>query len=595
MKRFLISIALLALMALPVRAQRYVRSLNTIQDLVTSNPNNLNTNVLVTGYYAPGDWGGRANIFTYIASSTAATNFGTIFMPTNGVGRWQGETNGPLNIRWFGAIPDPATDNTKRISNAVFIAGSGGKLFVPSGRYGLTSLTITNFNFTIQGEESSGNDNTNKMYRSAGSEFVSLSSGESMLHIAGDGFISLKSLTLTGNATCTNGVWSALNYFTIENCTIQGFTDTGIYLVYPAQWSWIDHCYITHNKYGIYLDPAIHTIISRCLIQTQTGAGIFATGNDIAGSTDILSVSGCHFNQNVVAVELRSGTRNASFDNCYIGASTNENMIVRGFNQAGWIRNCFFEEPGAISGNEYFSLKFTTNSAGSGSLGPDTPQGWLVENCVFTATPPGHGISIEKLSKSIFRNILFQRVSDGSGGTIIDTTNLVASQTMTNVAFVNLLDSGGSPLEFATNIFTRGVNTAGITAEGYNLMRGTVESWNETGGGLLRLSRDAGSLRGTMAWGRHHGTNFQTTALIQSLSDSATNLNGTLNFQLTDGAGVLGNVLNLIETNRLQVIGGLIVGDIPVYANNAAAAAAGLVVGRLYRSGGDPDVVSVVH
>lgn len=34
---------------------------------------------------------------------------------------------------------------------------------------------------------------------------------------------------------------------------------------------------------------------------------------------------------------------------------------------------------------------------------------------------------------------------------------------------------------------------------------------------------------------------------------------------------------------------------LPTYANNAAAVAGGLKVGALYRTGGDPDAVSVVH
>ena len=34
---------------------------------------------------------------------------------------------------------------------------------------------------------------------------------------------------------------------------------------------------------------------------------------------------------------------------------------------------------------------------------------------------------------------------------------------------------------------------------------------------------------------------------------------------------------------------------LPAYANNAAAVAAGLQVGRLYRTGADPDIVAVVH
>lgn len=45
----------------------------------------------------------------------------------------------------------------------------------------------------------------------------------------------------------------------------------------------------------------------------------------------------------------------------------------------------------------------------------------------------------------------------------------------------------------------------------------------------------------------------------------------------------------LNPTSRLQVVG------LPVYANNAAALAGGLTAGAFYRTGGDPDLVAVVH
>lgn len=35
--------------------------------------------------------------------------------------------------------------------------------------------------------------------------------------------------------------------------------------------------------------------------------------------------------------------------------------------------------------------------------------------------------------------------------------------------------------------------------------------------------------------------------------------------------------------------------NLPVYANNAAAIAGGLVAGEFYRTNGDPDTVCVVH
>lgn len=54
--------------------------------------------------------------------------------------------------------------------------------------------------------------------------------------------------------------------------------------------------------------------------------------------------------------------------------------------------------------------------------------------------------------------------------------------------------------------------------------------------------------------------------------------------------------LNEILTENRQRINKLIQNpDLPVYANNAAAIAGGLVAGEFYRTNGDPDTVCVVH
>jgi hypothetical protein len=37
------------------------------------------------------------------------------------------------------------------------------------------------------------------------------------------------------------------------------------------------------------------------------------------------------------------------------------------------------------------------------------------------------------------------------------------------------------------------------------------------------------------------------------------------------------------------------ISDLPAYANNTAAKAGGLVAGQSYRTGGDPDLICVVH
>jgi len=51
------------------------------------------------------------------------------------------------------------------------------------------------------------------------------------------------------------------------------------------------------------------------------------------------------------------------------------------------------------------------------------------------------------------------------------------------------------------------------------------------------------------------------------------------------------------ETSALNTAFNLVPqsGNIPAYANNAAAITGGLSVGQFYRTGGNPDLICVVH
>jgi hypothetical protein len=51
------------------------------------------------------------------------------------------------------------------------------------------------------------------------------------------------------------------------------------------------------------------------------------------------------------------------------------------------------------------------------------------------------------------------------------------------------------------------------------------------------------------------------------------------------------------ETSALNTAFNLVPqsGHLTAYANNAAAIAGGLTVGQFYRTGGDPDLICVVH
>lgn len=56
-----------------------------------------------------------------------------------------------------------------------------------------------------------------------------------------------------------------------------------------------------------------------------------------------------------------------------------------------------------------------------------------------------------------------------------------------------------------------------------------------------------------------------------------------------------GDGADLGVQNDLEVMGDIFATGISVYANNAAAIAGGLVAGAFYRTGGDPDLLCIVH
>ena len=58
---------------------------------------------------------------------------------------------------------------------------------------------------------------------------------------------------------------------------------------------------------------------------------------------------------------------------------------------------------------------------------------------------------------------------------------------------------------------------------------------------------------------------------------------------------VSNKVFGTVTYRTVVVAGTAIFGSVPVFANNAAAIAGGVPVGGLYRSGGDPDILYIVH
>lgn len=130
--RSLLFTFVLVLSCIPLSAQRFIKVVDSIAALSASNPNDVHTNVLVTGYSTANDGGG--GIFTFNRSSTATVDGGTVFL-TTGTGRWIRQRDGDIwSILWFGASTN-SSDNGGFIQAALdaIHANGGGTLLVPEG------------------------------------------------------------------------------------------------------------------------------------------------------------------------------------------------------------------------------------------------------------------------------------------------------------------------------------------------------------------------------------------------------------------------------------------------------------------------------
>lgn len=160
MTRFFL-VLVLGLFVQTAMAQRFVKTFDTIDQMLASNPRDIHTNAITLGRTSVSDGGGGH--FYYDANSSATTNRGTVFKPNSANGRWLRVVNDSvINVKMFGATGDGSTDDTAAIQAALDwrdpVSGRPGDVIVPAGRYIVSGIRMTGGKLIGVGHMERGSD-----------------------------------------------------------------------------------------------------------------------------------------------------------------------------------------------------------------------------------------------------------------------------------------------------------------------------------------------------------------------------------------------------------------------------------------------------
>jgi len=114
-------------------------AVNSVSELRTYVAMENYADVMVRGYYEPGD-GGTGQFF-WDSTATENDDGGVTIVPNSNprMGRWKRSFHGQVNVKWFGAVGDGNVMDSAAIQAALdFVDGKGGgNVFIPRGTYRL--------------------------------------------------------------------------------------------------------------------------------------------------------------------------------------------------------------------------------------------------------------------------------------------------------------------------------------------------------------------------------------------------------------------------------------------------------------------------
>lgn len=306
----------------------------------------------VGGYDSVND-GGQGQ-FMYVPSATDADNDGTILTPSTNVGRWFRMYSGAVNVKWFGAVGDGATNDATAIQNAITYLESlanGGAVFIPSGEYNIEAQI-----------DFSGDKPIAFFGEGDGSSVINAIGIDIALHLGtgtGDKTIDIRvwGLSVLGSAGAEIGIQvDRLHQILLDRCFISGFTTAGVdmNMAYNNE---LRDLFITECGRGIIIDENNeYTLITRCKIYECTTVGIHFRNGSCSGS----KVTFCDIEANEVGIKVDAGSVESVESMGIIGCYFKDQVA----------ENCLF---GTDASSLFIdSLLFQNNEIKAGTAGPAT-------------------------------------------------------------------------------------------------------------------------------------------------------------------------------------------------------------------------------
>lgn len=588
----------------------------------------MNTNILVlSNAVSPA---GAASLTFKSTGSTTARNLADRFSETR-------------NVKDFGAAGDGTTDDTESVRAAyAAIPTGGGTLLFPPGKYKF-NLAVTNYNIHIQGsgsvKASNGGDSVDTAFIPADLASPVIQVGNDSYYVrgfqmtgctiyGGAGPYGDTGLYFAGGATeCfvrNVAIWnfkynvkyqSGSNYpctlIFIDGFTMQSSSDSGARCFYAYSPAWVGNAYTTgiylsnghvngptgSSSYAIELD-GVAMYLSNVYFDLSAGKGVKLkrTNGGGAGSPYLVcsGVAFDHPHDTSVLIDVESSSYYALSSYLRGSASVRGQLQLADGKQLDLNSGIeatvpFYSELSYPRVYGAIELQDTgnTNRTDDVRLFRSGTQGYY-QNRV------GNLSFLSSTYIAMFNNDVehWRFNLDGSLTPKNGAWNIGSASERLGYLYAANLDTTNATLygqilmENNKVIFMKDFSGTyeGVLSEGTN---GNVVVAAPTSGGSIQLStRSSSGHVQIVAGGSTEKWRFENTGklLPQSTYDIGTT-------SARAGTGYF----STLNTTNLTALGTVSLSSIPAYTNNAAAVSGGLAVGRVYRTGADPDVLCVVH